>query len=163
MALILMLMTLSLFAQNATVVVPGDSDWIDTGFSFNIKSKGIVFASGYVVRKEGDSHAYHDYATPAGRAHVYISTSNASPCHSCNATSLIGRLGPNGKPFLIGKRCYINSQDKRAKKLYLRVNDNPLYDNQGAFVAIIYTDVDNICTGNPTFIKGVSPKQETQK
>lgn len=69
---------------------------------------------------------------------------NSFPCQTCNATSLIGKLGINGDPFLIGERAYIQG----AGRLFLRVNDNPLYDNQGAFVAIIYRDIASICTGN---------------
>ncbi|MCB0584973.1 MAG: T9SS type A sorting domain-containing protein [Phaeodactylibacter sp.] len=147
-------------AQNSLVVVPGNSDWVDTGFDFDGNKLGFVFASGYVLRHSYPSMSFDNYATPAGRGPNQLN--NAFPCQTCTATGLIGKLGVNGDPFLVGERAYI----KDAGRLYLKVNDFPLYDNQGAFVAVIYNDVQSISTGNrqggisPT--RNVSPAAEEE-
>ena len=131
-----------LYSQNSVVIVPGTSDWVDTGFSFDGEQVGFVFASGYVIRHDYASMSFDNYATPAGRGPNLLS--NSFPCQTCNATSLIGKLGVNGDPFLVGERAYI----KGAGRLFLTVNDSPLSDNQGALVAVIYKDLASICTGN---------------
>lgn len=144
-------------AQRSVVIVPGASDWVDTGFDFDGRQNGFVFASGYVIRHSYASMSFDNYATPAGRGPNQLN--NAFPCQTCTATSLIGKLGVNGDPFLIGERAYIKGEGR----LFLRVNDLPVYDNQGAFVAIIYNDIASICTGNmpaapPSGIREQSPE-----
>jgi len=130
----------SINAQNKIMVIDGNSDWVDTDYYFNEENPGFVFASGYVVRNKY-SEAFHNYATPSGRAFANWNP-NAFPCQTCGATSLIGKVGRNGTPFLIGERAYIN----KTGKLYLRTNDTPLYDNRGAFVAVIYKNLSGICS-----------------
>lgn len=94
----------------------------------------------YVIRNEY-SQAFDNYATPSGKAFADWNP-NAFPCQTSGATSLIGKVGRNGTPFLIGKRAYIN----KTGRLYLRINDTPLWDNRGAFVVVIYKNYKLICS-----------------
>lgn len=129
-------------SQNKVMVINGTSDWVDTGYNFNGFNPGFVFASGYVIRNDY-SDSFDNYATPAGRAFSKW-PSNSFPCQTCNATSFIGKIGVNGTPFLIGERAYINGFGR----LYLTINDTPLYDNRGAFVAVIYKNVTQIASNS---------------
>lgn len=95
---------------------------------------------GCVIKNE-DSSSFDNYATPSGRGYAVWDVGNMAPHHTCNATSLIGKIGVDGKPFLIDERAYIN----QTGRLYLRVNVSPLYDNYGAFVAVIDNRVGRIC------------------
>lgn len=126
-------------AQRAIVVVNGNSNWVDTGFTFNGNTTGFVFASGYVIRKANYSMSFDNYATPSGRSFSDF-PANSLPCQTCGATSLIGKLGINGTPFIVGERAYINGSGR----LYLTINDTPLTDNYGAFVAVIYKSIPEI-------------------
>lgn len=130
------------YSQNKIMVIDGKSDWVDTGYDFVASNPGFVFASGYVIRN-GNSRSFDNYATPSGRSFANW-PSNSFPCQTCNATSLIGKVGINGVPFLIGERSYIN----RTGRLYLRINDTPLWDNRGAFVAVIYRHATQIASNN---------------
>lgn len=134
------ILSVQLYSQSKIMVINGNADWTDTGLDFHAGKPGFVFASGYVIRNQNSS-SFDNYATPAGRAYASW-PANSFPCQTCNATSLIGKVGINGRPFLVGERAYIN----QTGRLYLRVNDDPLLDNKGAFVAVMYPHVEQIAS-----------------
>ncbi len=134
----------SVSAFSAAVEVPGDRAWTDTGIdlaegeTFRVEARGKVEIThprragrdGFerLVGPEGTylyETAVKDRAFPLPAAE-----GGPSPCYA-----LIGRIGADGAPFLVGRERRMTAPT--AGRLHLGINDFDVADNTGAFTARI--------------------------
>jgi hypothetical protein len=106
------------------ISVPATSDWVSTGISVT-QGQQLQFTTTGEVRLSADSS---DVAVSAGSKKGRYA--NSAPLPNALAGALIGRIG-NGAPFGIGNMTSITAPS--SGMLYLRVNDDQLADNAGAF------------------------------
>jgi hypothetical protein len=112
------------------------TQWVDTGVDVSPSSAG--YASYLTVTTSGQiQYGGGAYATADGvdsTSYQYCKVSNAQ---SLRNVALIGKIGVDGIPFLVGS--YLNtSVNYSSGRLYLIVNDpNCNSDNSGSFVANI--------------------------
>jgi hypothetical protein len=112
------------------------TQWVDTGIDVSPSSAG--YASSLTVTTSGQiQHRVGAYSTADGvdsTAYQYCKVSNAQ---SFRNVALIGKIGVNGTPFLVGS--YLNtSVNYSSGRLYLIVNDpGCASDNSGSFVTNI--------------------------
>ncbi|NBX75610.1 MAG: hypothetical protein EBQ92_03585 [Proteobacteria bacterium] len=112
------------------------TQWVDTGVDVSPSSAG--YGSSLTVTTSGQiQHRVGAYSTADGvdsNAYQYCKVSNAQ---SFRNVALIGKIGVNGTPFLVGS--YLNtSVTYSTGRLYLIVNDpGCASDNSGSFVANI--------------------------
>ncbi|MBW2020560.1 MAG: hypothetical protein JRI58_10845 [Deltaproteobacteria bacterium] len=117
------------------VKVSGTKPWIDTGIDVNKGQEIIVRAEGevYINKKTP--------CTPNGVKDPNIKPITKLIWRTYNVTSdamhgaLIGKLGQQGKPFLVGKELKFRADS--AGRLYLGINDKDMKNNQGAYFAKI--------------------------
>jgi hypothetical protein len=112
----------------ATVTVPGDVGWTDTGLSIPSGTTITITASGVVGGMVDDGD-------PAGTPWSECEGDNASgpyPVPGLPCWSMIGRFGSAGTPFEVGDTTTVVSS---GGELYLGVNDNLLSDNTGSWTA----------------------------
>ena len=136
---------LNFISAQKVVEIPANSSWVDSGVTFS--TPGMVFSNGYATSWPNSNLHIINWSTPAGNptSNFVDGTLNTTkPCKSCPATSLIGKLGTTGTPFYIGERVQI----KGTGRLYLMVNDNPVSDNRGKYVALVYPSNASPCNSN---------------
>lgn len=98
-----------------------DEQWLDTGVTLNPNINLKIAATGEVDLRAGDSP--RQFITgPTGSRNFGRNNNKFLP------GALIGRIGENGTPFLIGER--YEEKITREGKLYLRINSGPWGDNQ---------------------------------
>ncbi len=145
------------FAAASDVEVPVDRAWTETdvdlrqGETFHVDADGVA----KMIRKHPLEYIFGvDYDRSIGPAGTYIWPRDyaARWPRSLHATfplpagndgpwpgfGLIGRIGPDGEPFYVGKR--YDGEASRAGRLWLGINDPYLRDNRGTFHAHITLD-----------------------
>lgn len=111
-----------------TVTVRGGSEWTDTGLNVRPGQPLRFEASGQVfIARSNDSAA-----GPGG-----VSDPGAQfPVPSLPAGALIGKVGPNGRPFAIGASTAEITMPA-VGRLFLGINDSEFDDNSGSFRVVI--------------------------
>ncbi|HUG17684.1 MAG TPA: alkaline phosphatase family protein [Planctomycetaceae bacterium] len=125
-------------ASATTIAIPGNTEWVDTGFEFQAGESFSITAFGSIkpgkkstLSSEGSvgpegTYFYDDRALdevfplPATRL-------GPAPCYG-----LIGRIG-HGSPFFVGQKVSLTAED--SGRLYLGINDFNFRDNTGRFEA----------------------------
>jgi hypothetical protein len=114
--------------SGSTVRVPGNQQWVLTGFSVR-KGDTLYFnASGEVMWTTDPA----DRATPAGA--IDGRKSGLPPVGNALGGALIGKID-NGTPFLIGNQASVKMPANG--RLFLGINDDVLTDNTGDFFVTI--------------------------
>lgn len=114
--------------QQRIVNVPGNVQWVDTGFSVRQGETIHFSSSGQVQFSRNTAHT----ATPAGSTTGVMEP--RAPVPSVLAGALIGRIGSN-PAFAIGDQGSIVAP--HTGRLALGVNDGNVRDNSGAFVVTV--------------------------
>jgi len=111
----------------ATITVPANQAWIDTGITVNQGDRVAFRASGEITygRSPGQT------ATPDGGADRRPNY----PDPSVPVGALLGRIG-NGAPFAIGSQTQALGMPGSGR-LMLGVNDNEIADNGGAYTVVV--------------------------
>jgi len=107
-----------------TIVIPGNTQWVDTGI--NVRSGQVVnFSSSGEVQLSPNGD---DKAGPAGS--LLGRNEVRAPMASALAGALLGRIG-NGRAFGIGDQTKISMPG--SGRLFLGINDSNVRDNSGNF------------------------------
>lgn len=112
-----------------SVRVPASAGWVSTGFTLTRRDR-VQFITEGQVQLSSDAD---DKASPAGSLVGRYAPS--APAPTLLAGALIGRIG-NGPPFAIGDQSQPLPMPGDGL-LFLAVNDEPVSDNQGAFVVAL--------------------------
>lgn len=112
-----------------SVRVPASAGWVSTGFTFTRRDR-VQFLTEGQVQLSSDAD---DKAGPAGS--LVGRYAPGAPAPTLLAGALIGRIG-NGPPFAIGDQTQPLPMPGDGL-LFLAVNDDPVSDNQGAFVVAL--------------------------
>jgi hypothetical protein len=115
--------------SGATVRVPGNQQWVPTGFNVRRGETIRINASGEVMWSPEQA----DRATPAGAASRR--KAGLPPVGDAPGGALVGRVG-NGQPFLIGNRGSVRMPANG--ELFLGINDDVLTDNRGNFRVLVF-------------------------
>jgi len=113
---------------NADVTVRGADEWTETNITVKRGQQVSFQASGevYITRTSAA-------ASPAG-----IEDQNDDlPVRNARTGALIGKIGPNGTPFLIGTNTGAITMNGTGR-LMLGINDTNFPDNSGAFTVQIF-------------------------
>lgn len=121
------------------VIVPADAGWFDTGITVTVGDTLTFVARGQALT--GPLRDYPDARSgPDGQITDCTMFDGVSPCamDSVPYGALIGKIGADGTPFLIGSGATISPA--AGGTLYLAVNDNlPFYaDNHGRYVVTLH-------------------------
>ena len=108
-----------------TVMVSGQSDWVDTGIDLRVNDMISVSATGRVYYDSGRDR----YADPNGA--IGRPATAGAPIPYRDIGALVGKIGI-GAPFEVGAEL-TNFRAATAGRLMLRVNDDVLRDNSGQF------------------------------
>ena len=110
------------------VSVPAVERWTDTGVDLAVDDEVVVQASGRVFddlgNNPGQSFGPDGAPDPEGR-HA------GDPYRRFDHAVLLGRIGEDGEPFVIGSEHEFTADDEG--RLYLGINDGALEDNGGEF------------------------------
>jgi hypothetical protein len=115
-------------AAPRTVVVSARQAWHDTGIDVRVGDLVSVRPTGTI----NFSRARGDVASPAGIGQA----TGAAPRPDLPIGALLGRIGTDGEPFLVG-RSLDSLRATRAGRVFLGVNDDVLDDNSGQFRAVV--------------------------
>ena len=115
-------------AAGATIEIPGNQAWVDTGIGVQPGDTVTISASGAVSMGGGWAPG-----PPAGLPRSCDGLGFPAPNARC--WSLIGRVGENGPSFYVGSGRSLRAP--AGGELYLGVNDNILGDNTGSWTAVI--------------------------
>jgi len=108
---------------------PGQANWIDTGITLEVGERIEIDAEGEATHDGGAS-----WSGPNGDTNGDVRFNLAEfPLDNHNA--LVGRIGGDGVPFLIGEHASFAVDN--AGTLYLGVNDQGVENNGGQYVASI--------------------------
>ena len=117
-------------AQSPQIIVSARERWTPTDIWVRAGQGMYVRTSGAV----GLSADPNDEVAPAGAKSGR--TAPAAPVAGAPAGALIGRIGPDGRPFLIGDQTEVTMP--ATGPLYLSVNDGHLDDNNGEFLVRLW-------------------------
>lgn len=128
-----------------TIQVPSnlaDNSWFDTGVDLNYQARFSIQAIGNIdifptcetARKPDDSPCSAMRFGPSGSEGIGIAN-DTFPLPGALVGALIGKVGNQGDPFLIGSGGEFVAQD--TGRLYLRINDYWLADNIGEFTVTV--------------------------
>jgi hypothetical protein len=146
-------------AGGGAIQVPADQPWTDSGLQVVAGQTYTITAGGVINYATGNPGAL---ATPDGRADIggcrpgEAHPQNVAPALTCNA--LIGRVGPDGAPFAVGRATTI--VPSASGELFLGVNDciGCFGDNAGAWVAaVIPADTANAGSTQQADASGATP------
>lgn len=111
------------------------SNWTDTGITVNNKTSLVISASGQIKY----TNSRWAYTSPAGLDLSGFQQCKANGAKSFNNMAVIGKIGVNGTPFLVGT--YLSrpsSTTGETGNLYLAINDLGCSgDNANSFSAVI--------------------------
>ena len=125
-----------------TVEVPSTSAWTPTGVELEKGGWLVIEAAGEAEITRQTLMGRHDYDYTVGPAGTYVYPDKAAdrpfPIAAADrgpspAYALIGRIGEEGEPFLVGSR--LEKEIPENGELFLGINDYDLEDNSGAFTA----------------------------
>ncbi len=110
------------------VTVPGNVPWTDTGLEVQAQQRLVVDAAGEVAANPENTTSPDGFvAKPEWRKY------NVVP--EAPHMALIGRIGPDGKPFLVGAA--FRAPAPASGRLFLGINDRDTANNKGAFRATV--------------------------
>jgi hypothetical protein len=126
------------------IQVPAAQPWTDAGMQVVAGQTYTIAASGVINYSGGNPGSM---ASPDGRTDIHgcrrgeVNPQNVAPALTCNA--LIGRIGPDGVPFPVGRATTIVAP--ASGELFLGVNDcvGCFGDNSGAWEAAVTPAVGN--------------------
>ena len=96
-------------------------DWQSTGVRIDSGDRVMILAQGEWLYTPGEYHG--------PRGHPVFPAPDFYPISRGSGGALIGRIGENGFPFVVGAG--VNTQAREHGILYLRINDDILSDNDG--------------------------------
>lgn len=118
--------------QHSATINSRSSNWTDTGISVDSATSLTISVSGQVKY----ANSQWAYASPVGINFTRHQSCKAQGAGSFNNVAVIGKIGANGTPFLVGT--HLNRSFDMRGNLYLAVNDmNCRSDNSGSFEATI--------------------------
>jgi len=118
--------------QHSATINSRSSDWTDTGISVDSATSLTISVSGQVKYL----NSQWAFASPVGVNFSQYQRCKAQGAGSFNNVAVIGKIGANGTPFLVGT--HLNRYFDLRGNLYLAVNDmNCRNDNSGSFTATI--------------------------
>lgn len=110
------------FSSSSQIKVQANADWQDTRIMLRKGDTVNLVASGtYQYERSAKS--------TSGPSGISGGTGRTPPCPKLPACALVGRIG-FGEPFEVGGEKQIVAQEMG--QLYLRVNEQPVFDNSGA-------------------------------
>jgi hypothetical protein len=111
------------------VTVDGTVDYTDTGVDLPAGRQVSIVAEGEV---------FHNESASTGPEGFPNRPDLLTPVPSENHNALIGRIGPTGEPFLVGRSTSFTTPT--AGRLLLGINDGGLENNRGSFEAVVTVD-----------------------
>lgn len=112
------------------ILVKGDVDWTDTQLEVAPGETLLIDATGEV--KHGTSS---DFYGPDGNPNPDIRRNNLAGLEGENHSALVGKIGEDGAPFLVGAHLEIPVESEGL--LYLGINDIDLTNNTGEYAAAV--------------------------
>jgi hypothetical protein len=112
------------------VFVPGTVIWTDSGIDVVTGDRVEIKAGGRVKHSDGGP-----LLTPDGDPNLPGHPSNLEGVEAANHAGLIGRVGEEGVPFVVGRSVEVIVESEG--RLYLGINDVDVTNNDGEFVAIV--------------------------
>jgi len=110
------------------IVVPGNVAWTDTGLDVQAQQQLVVNATGELVANPENKTSPDGFlAKPEWRKYNLF----AQAPHM----ALIGRIGTDGRPFLVGAA--FRAPAPASGRLFLGINDRDTANNKGAFRATV--------------------------
>jgi len=113
-----------------------NASWVDSGFALQAGQQVTITAYGQAITAPINVFGSGSVSGPDGQWNICPNYDGAPPCAMDNAPygALVGKIGSNGTPFLIGSN-YTYTADLSGD-LYLAVNDLlPYYiDNYGNYM-----------------------------
>lgn len=106
-------------APSGSLMVPGQQAWTPTGLAIRRGERLTFNATGQVT--------FPGTATPQGSGE----TNPGNPIPGAPTGALIGKIGDNGQPFVIGNSATITAP--AAGQLFVGINDGHFGDNGGAY------------------------------
>jgi len=120
--------------RSTEIIFNSTDDWYNTGYNCVHGKEVFLYATGaHDDDRTLEWWAY--YFTPAGRNLIEFKN---VPLPGVPENSLIGKIGQNGKPFYIGNGGRIILPN--SGRLYIRINDQSLYNNVGLIILNIFED-----------------------
>jgi hypothetical protein len=116
-----------------TVKVSSTEPWTDTDFDLEIGQGLQIRASGEVLINEDTASTPNGVDDPKVNAVTKVLLRARNIIYDAGHGALIGKIGEDGKPFLVGEELTFTAES--AGRLYLGVNDNDTKNNQGEYVA----------------------------
>jgi len=119
--------------RTKTIRVPADQTWTGTGIRVTQGMTVDMTATGEIEAAPAtDPRAYYHRVPPQGRAERVSQT----PEPKLPGLALLGRVGPNGRPFYIGSQPRVRI-DSAEGELFLGINDDVVSDNAGEWTVRI--------------------------
>ncbi len=104
--------------------------WQSIGVQLNEGDFVTIRARGEWLYTPGEYHGPEGHARfPAPSLYPLSNPGGYERTHAVPGGVLIGRIGEDGPPFLVGRGTTVRAEKQGA--LYLRVNDDELTDNEG--------------------------------
>ncbi len=115
-----------------TVTVRSTTAWTDSGLTVQADDTLVFEPTGQIAFSRNPDHV----AAPEGHG-ARAGREEGLPLETAPVGALIGKVGPRGRPFLIGAGGH-DTAIPASGRLYLGVNDDGLDDNSGAFRVVVY-------------------------
>ena len=116
--------------RTSNVVVPSTEVWTDTRIDVAMGDTLSIEAHGGIKHSSGGP-----LLTPDGDPALAGHPSNVAGLEEANHAALIGRIGEDGAPFVVGRDRTISVEIEG--RLYLGINDVGVDNNEGEFVGFI--------------------------
>jgi hypothetical protein len=113
-----------------SIPVPATEVWTDSGIELATGDTVKFDAYGGIVHSEDGP-----LLSPEGDPNLRGHPSNVAGLEDANHAALIGRIGEEGAPFVVGRRYEMTVESEG--RLYLGINDIGVDNNDGEFVAIV--------------------------
>ncbi|NQT85439.1 DUF1080 domain-containing protein, partial [bacterium] len=117
--------------KQVTVTVPGKAAWLDSGVDLTKGRRYAFTATG----KWWHGTGAHSHFGPAGNK---SRASDEFPIPGVQELVLLGRIGRQGKPFIIGERLRLDPEE--SGRLYMQMNDTDTSDNSGSLQVTIVSE-----------------------
>lgn len=109
--------------------VPANTAWTKTDYTINIGDRLEVITLGEITL------SLEMKCNPRGIENRSDLTNKFGILKTANFGCLIGKIGENGQPFVVGEK--LSTISTTSGTIYLGINDSDLKDNQGEFTSYI--------------------------
>ena len=116
--------------RELSVFVPGRAVWTDSSIDV-VTGDTIEIKAGGGIRHSKDG----PLLTPDGDPKLAGHKSNLPGVEDANHAGLVGKIGDDGVPFVVGRKFEMAIESEG--RLYLGINDSGFTNNEGEFVAIV--------------------------